>query len=347
MFKSSFRGASLPLVAVGASLGFALAGCGGGSTNLPAPGSGDGTLGGGNGGGGGPRLDVNTIVFVSTRDGNPEIYSINANGTNPTRLTNSPATDEQPSRSADGRSIVFSSQRDGNSEIYKMNSDGTNVQRLTNDTGPASDAPIDVHPVFSPDGTKIVWQSTRAIGAGAPAARRLYIMDATGANQRPVVFADNNRESLDGSWNPDNTRLLGLITNANNTGGRDLAVISPGNGAANLATATVSNPINDFAHPRYSPSGTRIVVADTPVARLGRLRLLNADGSVIGDGPMGGIGQASPSFNPAGTRLVWDASATQGQARQLYVSDTVASGTQPTGVPITSLGENYDASWTQ
>lgn len=345
MFNFSFRGTSLPLALASASLGLALAGCGGGGgTNLPTPGSGEGTLGGG--GNSGPQLSANTIVFVSTRDGNPEIYSVNSNGTGAKRLTNNAATDEQPSRSADGRTIVFSSRRDGNSEIYKMNADGSGLLRLTEDT-PGDDAPIDTNPVISPNGSKIVWQSTRAIAPGGPVLRRLFIMDATGENQRPVVFADADQGSLSGAWNPDNTRLIGLVDNLTNSGARDLAVISPGNGTTTRATANVLRAATSLTHPRYSSAGARIVASDAPVAGLGRLQLLNSDGTPIGAGPSGGIGQNSPSFNPEGTRLVWDASAAQGQARQLYVSDVVGSGTQPTGVAITSQGENYDASWTQ
>ena len=54
------------------------------------------------------------IAFVSSRDGNPEIYTINTDGTELTRLTNDPAVDEEPAWSPDGR-IAFVSERSGNS----------------------------------------------------------------------------------------------------------------------------------------------------------------------------------------------------------------------------------------
>ena len=347
MFKSSFRGASLPLALAGASLSLVLAGCGGGGggTNLPAPGSGEGTLGGGTGGNTGPRLDNNTLVFVSTRDGNPEIYSINANGTGAKRLTDSPATDEQPSRSVDGRTIAFSSQRDGNAEIYKMNADGSGLVRLTSDVA-AADAPRDTNPVISPDGTKIVWQSTRAASQNGPAVTRLYIMDVSGANQRPVVFGDVNQAALGGSWNPDNSRLLGLVANPNDANASDLALISPGNGTTTAATSNVLRAGLAASHPRYSPAGARIVLSNGSNGQ-GRLQLLNADGSIIGDGPAGGVNQQGASFNPEGTRLAWQASSADGQSRQIYVGDVTSASTQPAGVAITTQGENYDASWTQ
>ena len=45
-----------------------------------------------------PRLTKNgqTIVFVSERDGNKEIYSMNVDGTNQTNLTNSSFDDYSP-----------------------------------------------------------------------------------------------------------------------------------------------------------------------------------------------------------------------------------------------------------
>lgn len=46
--------------------------------------------------------DGSKIVFMSDRDGNHEIYSMNADGSGQTRLTNSPGRDEFPAWSPDG-----------------------------------------------------------------------------------------------------------------------------------------------------------------------------------------------------------------------------------------------------
>lgn len=47
------------------------------------------------------------ITFRSSRDGNPEIYVMNADGSAQTRLTNNSAADDQPRFSPDGTRIVF------------------------------------------------------------------------------------------------------------------------------------------------------------------------------------------------------------------------------------------------
>ena len=95
------------------------------------------------------------IVFTSFRDGNFEIYSMNADGTNQTRLTNNPGFDITPAFSPDGSRITFASIRGNNQDIYVMNADGTNQTRLTTN---GSD---DYDPTFSPDGSRIAFTSTR------------------------------------------------------------------------------------------------------------------------------------------------------------------------------------------
>ena len=82
------------------------------------------------------------IAFVSDRDGNFEIYVMDADGGNQHRLTNNRhAMTCLPSWSPDGKRIVFFSDRDGHphvipgwftSEIYVMDADGGNQQKLTN-----------------------------------------------------------------------------------------------------------------------------------------------------------------------------------------------------------------------
>ncbi len=72
------------------------------------------------------------IVFMSRREGRPEIYVMDADGKNLHKLTNNRDNDWWPSWSPDGRRIVFVSERDGNREIYVMDADGGNPQNLTN-----------------------------------------------------------------------------------------------------------------------------------------------------------------------------------------------------------------------
>ena len=91
------------------------------------------------------------IVFSSNRDGDWDIYSMDANGNNLVQLTDHPASDEYPGCSPNGRRIAFISERHGPLELYVMDRDGNNVIRLTN-----SDS-REGRPSWSADGTKIAF----------------------------------------------------------------------------------------------------------------------------------------------------------------------------------------------
>ena len=76
--------------------------------------------------------DGDTLAFVTTRDGNAEIYIANANEDDPPqRLTINETSDTEPVWSPDGERIAFVSDLFGETEILVMDWDGANQQRLT------------------------------------------------------------------------------------------------------------------------------------------------------------------------------------------------------------------------
>jgi WD40-like Beta Propeller Repeat len=76
--------------------------------------------------------DATKIAVASNRDGNWEIYVVDADGSGEQRLTSGAATDWKPVWSPDGAKIAFQTNRDGNEEIYSMNPDGSGQTNLTN-----------------------------------------------------------------------------------------------------------------------------------------------------------------------------------------------------------------------
>jgi Tol biopolymer transport system component len=132
------------------------------------------------------------IAFTSNRDGNNDIYVMNADGSDAVRLTDTLAAENIPDWSPDGTRIAFESSRDGNVEIYVMNADGSGQTRLTNFSGQ------DSKPSWSPDGTRITWHR-RLLGHG-----QVMTMNADGTDVTQVTFTADPGFSGFPSWGTGN-----------------------------------------------------------------------------------------------------------------------------------------------
>lgn len=118
-----------------------------------------------------------------------DVYVMNADGSNQTRLTSGPRPDTHANFSPNGATIAFTSGRDGNSEIYVMNSDGTNQTRLT------FHGATDEFPVFSPDGNKLAFSSNR------DGNFEVYVMNSDGSGTPERLTTDPSADSKP-DWGP-------------------------------------------------------------------------------------------------------------------------------------------------
>jgi Tol biopolymer transport system component len=214
--------------------------------------------------------DGRTIVFVSWRDGNGEVYAMDADGSAPRNLTQNPAKDVRPAWSPDGRRIAFVSRRDGNSEIYVMKADGRGTRNLTRDRA------RDLFPTWSPDGRRIAFLRGRlysnnpgGLGVHRFYGYHLYVVNADGSGLRKLTRRLTFRYQL--VWSPDGRTIYF---------GRYL-VSTDGSGARRLPFIPLTAV--------WSPDGRRIAFVDTPHGPLpsggccpsphSDIYVMNADGS--------------------------------------------------------------------
>ena len=127
--------------------------------------------------------DGSRIAFTSTRDGQPEIYVMDADGTSAGRLTNSPGADGDASFTADGQSVVFHSQRTGHRQIFLQPITSSDAVQLTQE--PADNS----QPTVSPDGETIAFVSNRE------GNNHIWLMSKDGSNQRPVTRGQQSKEA--------------------------------------------------------------------------------------------------------------------------------------------------------
>lgn len=147
--------------------------------------------------------DGKRIVFASTRDGAKyQLYVMNANGSNITRLTNAPTIAYfNPQFSPEGKRVVYYSEKgDGKDQIWVMRSDGSNKTLLTANIG------HNIFPGWSPDGSKIIFSSSKrdADTSGSYIdGSFLYTMNADGTGLKKL----GNIKSFFARFSPDGKKI--------------------------------------------------------------------------------------------------------------------------------------------
>ena len=205
--------------------------------------------------------DGRHIAFRSQRDGNDEIYIMNADGTCQTNLTNNPLGAWSPAWSADGKQIAFARFFDNNqfTDVAVINADGSGLQRLTHESGE--------YPAWSPDGTRIAFASARE------GNYEIYVMNADGTGQTRLT--KNPAYDMSPTWSPDGTQI------AFDTQRDGYPPVENGIGPEfeiHVMTADGSNDMrltDNTAEDRFPSRGANDLIAFT---RNGALFIMNSDG---------------------------------------------------------------------
>ena len=189
-----------------------------------------------------PSTNENKILFSSEVNDIAHLYTMNIDGTNETKITNftngtNPVWTGEASWSPDGTKIIFISSKDNDngSEIYTINSDGTNLIRINHNTRGES------NPIFSPNGTKILFSSE------VNDIAHLYTMNIDGTNETKITNFTNGTNPVwtgEASWSPDGTKIIFISSKDNDNGSEIYTINSDGTNLIriNHNTRGESNP---------------------------------------------------------------------------------------------------------
>ena len=250
------------------------------------------------------------IAFESSQSGTSQIYTMDPDGSNVVRLTNSAGEDHAPSWSPNGTIVVFDRTTDAGSDMYSINAGGTGERQLTT-TGVASVG------TWSPDGSRIAFTQSN----GPNGQMDIFTMNADGSNVVNVTNALLASEDKP-SWSPNGARLAFM---SNRTG---VTQIFTANADGSGVTQLTTDLQGDNEDPDWSPDGSRIAfMSNRDSASLGtyfQIYTMDAAGGGAVRVSSEPLDAELPSWSPDGTKLLFTSLFATGMS--LVVTNVDGSG---------------------
>lgn len=251
------------------------------------------------------------IAFASDRDGDPEIFVMNADGTDVRQITHNEVADHSPDWAPDGRRIVFAHEaREYDFDLHIVDTFTGRERAFTSwrnwwETDPA----------WSPDGKWIAFASRHPDADGGD----VEALRIDGRRLRLVATQQENSVNVDPAWSPDSKRVAFVEY----YDAYDIFTTSfcCGYGARRTVTRDGATKV----HPEWSPDGTRILFSQyTAAGRYGLYTIAPKGGAktlVFG----GALDARSGSWSPSGDAIAFYAAPALGYY-DIYRIDVDGSG---------------------
>lgn len=263
-----------------------------------------------------PSGPSGVIAFVSNATGSREIWIMNADGSNPTQLTDNTAVEQHARLSPNGSRIAFTSRDGSDRELWVMDVDGSSPTQLTSNM-------VDEDPKWSPDGTQIVFE--RVVNG----VLQVMVMDADGSNPTQLTFGLT--DSGDPSFSPDGNHI---VFTTDTGSGVELAVMDAD--GANPQAITSDGGVKEDPAWANTPGGQKIAYQEDD-----EIHLVNPDGSGATQITNSGSGASTdPFWSPDDTMLVIQ----RGSVPTLDIFTMNGDGSNLLNL-TSSAAEDVDPSW--